>query len=208
MPETLVFDCPKDLEVIIQQQSVLFCESLGTSGPARLDWKLDSLGNPIFLEMNLTPGLSPFYSTFPICYRHSLGDVKNLIQEILKIARLEFETDRFLYSKNKIRNLILNYRFMQSINTASTFRKTLEESVRNHPVLTFNLWLVKKEHKMEREDLLLWLRQEYFVSVDFVNWILNTASICDSVEAKIVLVSNIWEELGEGNVENSHVFIL
>ncbi|UML86083.1 iron-containing redox enzyme family protein [Leptospira interrogans] len=97
---------------------------------------------------------------------------------------------------------------MQSINTTSTFRKTLEESVRNHPVLTFNLWLEKKEHKMEREDLLLWLRQEYFVSVDFVNWFLNTASICDSVEAKIVLVSNIWEELGEGNVENSHVFIL
>lgn len=85
---------------------------------------------------------------------------------------------------------------MQSINTTSTFRKTLEESVRNHPVLTFNFWLEKKEHKMEREDLLLWLRQEYFVSVDFVNWFLNTASICDSVEAKIVLVSNIWEELG------------
>ncbi|EMN48626.1 D-ala D-ala ligase C-terminal domain protein [Leptospira interrogans str. L1207] len=106
MPETLVFDCPKDLEVIIQQQSVLFCESLGTSGPARLDWKLDSLGNPFFLEMNLTPGLSPFYSTFPICYRHSLGDEKNLFQEVLKIARLDFETDRFLYSKNKIRNLI------------------------------------------------------------------------------------------------------
>ncbi|WP_061247304.1 D-alanine--D-alanine ligase family protein [Leptospira noguchii] len=105
MPETLVFDCPKDLEVIIQQQSLLFCESLGTSGPARLDWKLDSLGNPFFLEMNLTPGLSPFYSTFPICYRQSLGDEKKLFQEILELARLDFETDRFLYSKNKIRNL-------------------------------------------------------------------------------------------------------
>ncbi|EMO25267.1 hypothetical protein LEP1GSC170_0738, partial [Leptospira interrogans serovar Bataviae str. HAI135] len=66
----------------------------------------------------------------------------------------------------------------------------------------------KKESRMEKEDLLLWLRQEYFVSVDFVNWFLNTAAICDSVEAKIVLVSNIWEELGEGNVEDSHVFIL
>ncbi|UOG31612.1 D-alanine--D-alanine ligase family protein [Leptospira noguchii] len=105
MPETLVFDCPKDLEVIIQQQSLLFCESLGTSGPARLDWKLDSLGDPFFLEMNLTPGLSPFYSTFPICYRQSLGDEKKLFQEILELARLDFKTDRFLYSKNKIRNL-------------------------------------------------------------------------------------------------------
>ncbi|EMK20889.1 D-alanine--D-alanine ligase [Leptospira kirschneri] len=105
MPETLIFDCPEDLEVVIQQQSVSFCESLGTSGPARLDWKLDSLGNPFFLEMNLTPGLSPFYSTFPICYRHSFGDEKKLFQEILEIARSDFETDRFSYSKNKIRNL-------------------------------------------------------------------------------------------------------
>ncbi|OCC28838.1 D-alanine--D-alanine ligase C-terminal domain protein [Leptospira interrogans serovar Canicola] len=55
MPETLVFDCPKDLEVIIQQQSVLFCESLGTSGPARLDWKLDSLGNSFFFRNESNP---------------------------------------------------------------------------------------------------------------------------------------------------------
>ncbi|EMJ95790.1 D-alanine--D-alanine ligase [Leptospira alstonii] len=102
MPETLVFDCPKDLEIFLQEQSLLLCESLGTSGPARLDWKLDSSGNPFFLEINLTPGLSPFYSTFPICYRHSLGDEKTLFQEILQIARLDFETDRFLYSKKKI----------------------------------------------------------------------------------------------------------
>ncbi|EMY77541.1 D-alanine--D-alanine ligase C-terminal domain protein [Leptospira weilii serovar Ranarum str. ICFT] len=102
MPETLVFDCPKDLETFFREQSVLLCESLGTSGPARLDWKLDSLGNPFFLEINLTPGLSPFYSTFPICYRQSLGDEKTLFQEILQIARLDFETDRFLYSKKKI----------------------------------------------------------------------------------------------------------
>ncbi|WP_061233417.1 iron-containing redox enzyme family protein [Leptospira noguchii] len=96
---------------------------------------------------------------------------------------------------------------MQTVTSAS-FRNVLEELVRNHPVLTTNRWLEKKESRMEKEDLLLWLRQEYFVSVDFVNWFLNTAAICDSVEAKIVLVSNIWEELGEGNVEDSHVFIL
>ncbi|EQA71304.1 iron-containing redox enzyme family protein [Leptospira noguchii] len=96
---------------------------------------------------------------------------------------------------------------MQTVTSAS-FRNILEELVRNHPVLTTNRWLEKKESRMEKEDLLLWLRQEYFVSVDFVNWFLNTAAICDSVEAKIVLVSNIWEELGEGNVEDSHVFIL
>lgn len=105
MPEALIFDCPSGLEMFLQERSRLLCSFLGTSGPARLDWKLDSLGNPYFLEINLTPGLSPFYSTFPICYRWSLGDEKNLLQEILKIARLDFETDRFLYAKKKIRSL-------------------------------------------------------------------------------------------------------
>ncbi|WP_078124234.1 iron-containing redox enzyme family protein [Leptospira alexanderi] len=94
------------------------------------------------------------------------------------------------------------------IQTSESFRNTLEESVRNHPVLVSNCWLENKERRMEKEDLLLWLRQEYFVSVDFVNWFLNTAAISDSIDAKIVLVSNIWEELGEGNAEDSHVCIL
>ncbi|EMY77578.1 hypothetical protein LEP1GSC060_0181 [Leptospira weilii serovar Ranarum str. ICFT] len=96
---------------------------------------------------------------------------------------------------------------MQTV-TQTSFRNFLEESVRNHPVLTSNRWLEKKESRMEKEDLLLWLRQEYFVSVDFVNWFLNAAAISDSVEAKIVLVRNIWEELGEGKAEDSHVCIL
>ncbi|TGM99378.1 D-alanine--D-alanine ligase family protein [Leptospira yasudae] len=106
MPETLAFDCPSRLETFLQEQSLHLCKSLGTSGAARLDWKLDSLGNPFFLEINLTPGLSPFYSTFPICYRQSLGDEKTLFQEILNIARNEFETDRFLYSQKKIRRIL------------------------------------------------------------------------------------------------------
>ncbi|MCG6193840.1 D-alanine--D-alanine ligase [Leptospira sp. FAT2] len=106
MPETLVFDCPSRLETFLQEQSLHLCKSLGTSGAARLDWKLDSSGNPFFLEINLTPGLSPFYSSFPICYRQSLGDEKTLFQEILNIARREFETDRFLYSQKKIRRIL------------------------------------------------------------------------------------------------------
>lgn len=97
---------------------------------------------------------------------------------------------------------------VSSIQTSESFRNSLKESVRNHPVLVSNRWLEKKERRMEKKDLLLWLRQEYFVSVDFVNWFLNTAAISDSIDAKIVLVSNIWEELGEGNAENSHVCIL
>ncbi|MBM9501278.1 D-alanine--D-alanine ligase [Leptospira sp. 201903071] len=101
MPEVLVFDCPAERELFLQEQSVLFCKTLGSSGPARLDWKCNEEGEPFFLEINLTPGLSPFYSTFPICYRQALGEEKSLFSEILKIARLDGETPRFLYSKLK-----------------------------------------------------------------------------------------------------------
>ncbi|TGK39363.1 D-alanine--D-alanine ligase [Leptospira gomenensis] len=101
MPETLVFDCPSSLETFLKERSVVLCEELGSSGPARLDWKCDDAGEPFFLEINLTPGLSPFYSTFPICYRQSLGDEKTLFQEMIRIARSEFTGARFLYSRRK-----------------------------------------------------------------------------------------------------------
>ncbi|EMK02251.1 MULTISPECIES: iron-containing redox enzyme family protein [unclassified Leptospira] len=89
-----------------------------------------------------------------------------------------------------------------------TFREELIDQVRYHPVLTANRWLEEKEERMEKSDLLLWLKQEYFVSVDFVNWFLNTAALTNFVPSKIVLVQNIWEELGEGKEEDSHVSIL
>ncbi|XDD49055.1 D-alanine--D-alanine ligase [Leptospira sp. WS92.C1] len=101
MPERLIFDCLQPLERFLQERSLLLCNAIGTAGPARLDWKLNGNGDPFFLEINLTPGLSPFYSTFPICYRHGLGDEKSLFLEILNIARLELQNPRFLYSKTK-----------------------------------------------------------------------------------------------------------
>ncbi|WP_039948197.1 iron-containing redox enzyme family protein [Leptospira fainei] len=89
-----------------------------------------------------------------------------------------------------------------------TFRDELIALVADHKVLTSNPWLEQREKRMERYDLLLWLKQEYFVSVAFVNWFLNTAAISDFVSSKIVLVENIWEELGEGEEDEAHVSLL
>ncbi len=85
--------------------------------------------------------------------------------------------------------------------------KDLKQEVENHPVLK-SKWLVDKKEYLSKEDLCLWLSQEYFVSVDFVNWFLWTASLTNNVDAKILLVHNIWEELGEGNANKSHVRVL
>jgi pyrroloquinoline-quinone synthase len=83
----------------------------------------------------------------------------------------------------------------------------LKNDVKNHSILKHD-WLIKREDNMTLPDLKYWLSQEYFVSVDFVNWFLLTASSISDIHSKIILVQNIWEELGEGTVEKSHVMIL
>ncbi len=83
----------------------------------------------------------------------------------------------------------------------------LKNQVINHSVLKTK-WLVEKNKRLTKEDLILWLGQEYFVSKAFVNWFLLTAAMSSSVKSKIILVENVWEELGEGVVSQSHVEIL
>ncbi len=104
MPETVHFDLEERRSDLIQKYSLELCRSVGISGAARLDWKGDTKGEPHFLEWNLTPGLSPYYSTYPICFSKNLGTYGDLLSELIRIARLEFQTERFLYSKLKKEN--------------------------------------------------------------------------------------------------------
>ncbi|MEI1279905.1 D-alanine--D-alanine ligase [Leptospira venezuelensis] len=101
MPERLYFDLDKERSEYIQKNSLELCKLLKSSGAVRLDWKADAQGKPMFLEWNLTPGLSSYYSSFPICYSESLGTYSDLMKELLEIARKEFLTERFHYSKLK-----------------------------------------------------------------------------------------------------------
>ncbi|MCP5497566.1 MAG: D-alanine--D-alanine ligase [Leptospiraceae bacterium] len=102
MPEVLKFDISPKIEKEIQEYSICLCEKIGVSGYARVDWKCDSFGKPYFLELNLTPGLSYYYSSFPICYQHPYGTYSQMIDEILDLARKEFKTHpRFSYGKIK-----------------------------------------------------------------------------------------------------------
>ncbi|TGL36874.1 D-alanine--D-alanine ligase [Leptospira koniambonensis] len=101
MPEKLYFDLDKERSEYIQNSALGLCKLLKTSGAVRLDWKADAKGKPMFLEWNLTPGLSSYYSSFPICYSESFGTYSDLIGELLEITRLEFLTERFSYSKLK-----------------------------------------------------------------------------------------------------------
>lgn len=91
--------------------------------------------------------------------------------------------------------------------TSESFRNSLEESVHNHPVLVSNCWLEKKKKNGKRRSSSLAspgiLRQRRFRKLVF-----KYGGDQRFRGGKIVLVSNIWEELGEGNAKNSHVCIL
>lgn len=90
-----------------------------------------------------------------------------------------------------------------------SFRQELIQSVQDHPVLQ-NPWLLAKKEKsnLNKDDFIYWLAQEFHVSVSFVNWFLWTAAQTSDQTSKIILVQNVWEELGEGKIENTHVSIL
>ena len=83
----------------------------------------------------------------------------------------------------------------------------LKSIVAGHDVLQ-SKWLLERQAVMHIVDLKHWLTQEFHVSVAFVKWFLWTSALTDDIPARIVLVENIWEELGEGKPQDSHVEIL
>ncbi|TGL18721.1 iron-containing redox enzyme family protein [Leptospira yanagawae] len=87
------------------------------------------------------------------------------------------------------------------------FIRQLKSEVETHSVLR-SKWLLERKETLTFADLVLWLSQEYFVSIGFVDWFLLVAAKTRDQKAKIVLVENIWEELGEGKIEDTHVSIL
>jgi D-alanine-D-alanine ligase len=95
MPETLSFSLEKKIEQKIQKDSIEICKKIRISGYARLDWKCDANGNPFFLEINLTPGLSRFYSSLPICFEANLGKYSDLIKKVLQIGYENYNTNKF-----------------------------------------------------------------------------------------------------------------
>ncbi|MDZ4727228.1 MAG: iron-containing redox enzyme family protein [Leptospira sp.] len=87
------------------------------------------------------------------------------------------------------------------------FLLSLQSDVKEHSVLK-HPWLKSREKAINLQDLIYWLSQEYFVSIGFVDWFLKVAAKTSNQYAKIVLVQNIWEELGEGDLGQTHVSIL
>ncbi len=98
MTETLTPLSP-DCFPEISSYTVKLARYLGFFGYGRADWKLDSRGNPMFLELNLTPGLSPFYSSFPISYGEGKVSYQKMVEEILQISLREYQKTSRWYGR-------------------------------------------------------------------------------------------------------------
>ncbi|MEM7184146.1 MAG: D-alanine--D-alanine ligase [Spirochaetota bacterium] len=87
MPERLWFVLEASQQQLIQHYALRLANRLQLTGYARLDFKDDAEGRPHFLEVNLTPGFSRYYSSFPICYEASFsGGYSEMLAIILRLA--------------------------------------------------------------------------------------------------------------------------
>jgi D-alanine-D-alanine ligase len=62
--------------------------ALGCHDISRMDFRMDAMGHPCFLEINPLPGLAPGYSDFPMIAAACGIDYDSLIYEIYKTAVL------------------------------------------------------------------------------------------------------------------------
>ena len=82
--------CPVDLSSAVADRvnvaAVSIFESLGCRDMARVDYRMSDAGVPYFIEINPLPGLSPYYSIFPMQARAAGISAEGLIKTLIHNA--------------------------------------------------------------------------------------------------------------------------
>ena len=82
--------CPADLDASLahrmNEYALSLFRMLGCDGMARVDFRVDANGTPFMLELSPLPGLSPFYSIFPIQAERSGITPPELIRALIDSA--------------------------------------------------------------------------------------------------------------------------
>lgn len=88
-------DCPFHTATRLQTYAEKIFHALGCKDFARVDFRVDSTGDPHFLEINPLPGLSPFYSIFPMQARAAGMMAEDIIRQLLanNLPKQTGETD-------------------------------------------------------------------------------------------------------------------
>lgn len=82
--------CPaeisEELEEEMERDSLNIFHALGCRDMARADFKLNDSGEPLFLEINPLPGLSPHYSVYPIQAAAGGMELEEIIHNLIDYA--------------------------------------------------------------------------------------------------------------------------
>ncbi|TGN08382.1 D-alanine--D-alanine ligase family protein [Leptospira ilyithenensis] len=101
MPEKLIFDLEEKIILSVQNASLALAREIQISGYARVDF-ISKGSDVYFLEINLTPGFSPVYSSLPILWQNSGKPFRELVEACLELAKKEhLESKRFNYGKGE-----------------------------------------------------------------------------------------------------------
>ncbi|PJD99469.1 MAG: hypothetical protein CK427_15750 [Leptospira sp.] len=102
MPESVIKISNQNIRNFLENKSLKFVKELRCEGYARVDWKMDSLNQLKFLEINTTPGLSKVYSLFPKILELSTHlEYTTMIQKIIENAVGQFHiSNRYQYGKS------------------------------------------------------------------------------------------------------------
>jgi D-alanine-D-alanine ligase len=88
------YRCPPDIPPEwlrrVQDSALKLYKLLGCRDMARIDFRIDRLGRPFFIEANPLPGLSPVYGDLPIMGGLSGWDYPRLVETILDSARQRY----------------------------------------------------------------------------------------------------------------------
>lgn len=76
-------DCSESTATTIQEYAKRVFEVLGCKDLARIDFRVDSDGVPQFLEINPLPGLSPYYSIYPMQAKAAGMEPEDIIRQLL-----------------------------------------------------------------------------------------------------------------------------
>lgn len=79
-------DIPGEIETAMQVHTERLFELLGAADLCRADFRLAADGTPYFIEMNPLPGLSPFYSVFPMQVRAAGEEPGAVIERLVRNA--------------------------------------------------------------------------------------------------------------------------
>jgi D-alanine--D-alanine ligase len=101
-------ELPSAVSQSLETASRKLWHRFGLADMARMDWKLTAAGEPVLLEVNPLPGLSPYYSVLPLMWQHMGRSYSELLSELMHSAQAKAQGPSLVYGRHIMRTQVGN----------------------------------------------------------------------------------------------------